>query len=132
MGPAVALWAVGITVHLAVVAWIYMDANRRGVSGREWAMLALCLPGISLAAYAKATGSGHAWLMLLVLGMASVMVFMAYAGHATTQVTGTQTAAARGSQGQGQGQGQINPLDPSTLPKLPDTPEGVQKLFGGK
>ncbi len=124
MVAAPAVWVVGIVVHLAVVAWIYMDASRRQVGGLQWALMALCLPGIALIAYARATGSGHAWLMVVLLGMGSVVGFLAYTSHAATSLAPKGTPAAAG-------QPTFDPMDPSTLPKLPPPPGSDKPLGGG-
>jgi hypothetical protein len=119
-----AVWVVGIVIHLAVVTWIYLDANRRQIGGMQWAVLALCFPGISLIAYAKGTGSSHAWLMVIVLGMGSVVAFMAYTSHAASSLAPKGSPAAAG-------QPTFDPMDPSTLPKLPPPPGSDKPIFGG-
>lgn len=96
---AVALGLLGIVVHLAIVAWIFMDANVRKVGGCQWALFVLCFPGVSLIAYARATGSRQAWLMLLMLVVAGTLSILAFTGHIASAVTpkAASVAAAAGA-----------------------------------
>jgi uncharacterized membrane protein (GlpM family) len=118
------MWVVGIVIHLAVVTWVYLDASAKKVGALQWAGLVLCFPGLALIAYAKGTGSRHAWLMVVVLGMGSVVGYAAYAGHAAASLAPKGSPAAAG-------QPTFDPMDPSTLPKLPPPPGSDKPIFGG-
>jgi hypothetical protein len=62
--------------------------------------------------------------MIVVLGMGSVVGFMAYTSHTAASLAPKGSPAAAG-------QPTFDPLDPSTIPKLPPPPGSDQPIGGG-
>jgi uncharacterized membrane protein len=108
----VAAGLVGVVVHLSIVVWVFMDANIRKAGGCQWALLVLCFPGVALIAYAFATGSRTAWLMVLVLVVVSAI--------SVAGVMGTMgTAGAKAVPSSPDNQPGFDPFNPPPLPPPP-------------